>query len=230
MKKLIFFSSFLLTLCFLLNACSNTTKQNSQNSEDSEMMIVGKTVVPRDIVMGETKKGAISVDTKNSKIEWIGEKPTGTHDGTIKVSKGYIEIDKKGNIKKGEFILDMNSINCTDLEGKKKQSLEEHLKDPDFFNTTEHPTASFKINKSDANTIYGTLTIKGISQDIQFNYNEMKYINNDTNTTELTYTAEIIVDRTLFDIKYKSKTIFPDLGDHFIYDDFKIILNPLVFK
>ena len=56
----------------------------------------------------------------------------------------------------------------------------------------------------------------------------MKYTNNDK--TALAYTAEIIVDRTLFDIKYKSKTIYPDLGDHFIYDDFKIILNQLVFK
>ena len=38
MKKLLFFSSFLLTLCFFLNACSNATKQNSQNNEKSKAM------------------------------------------------------------------------------------------------------------------------------------------------------------------------------------------------
>ena len=31
----------------------------------------------------------------------------------------------------------------------------------------------------------------------------------------------------IFFTKYKSKTIFPDLGDNFIYDDFIIKLNPL---
>jgi len=224
MKKLLFFSSFLLTLCFFLNACSNATKQNSKNNEKSEAMMTGKTTSQKDGSIDKIKTETMYVDIKNSKIEWIGEKPTGTHDGTINILKGYIEIDKKGNVKKGEFILDMNSINCTDLQGKKKQSIEEHLKDADFFNTTEHPTASFKINKADSDNIYGILTIKGVSQKIKFPYKAHK------DTTALTYVAEIIVNRTLFDIKYKSKTIFPDLGDHFIYDDFKITLNPLVFK
>ena len=37
-------------------------------------------------------------------------------------------------------------------------------------------------------------------------------------------TAEgtMIVDRTKYGIKYKSKTIFSDIGDRFIYDDFTL--------
>ena len=226
MKKLLFFNTFLLTFLFIFQGCVN--KQNNTNNEDSEMMMVGKTVVPRDIVMGESKKGTISVDTKNSKIEWIGKKPTGTHDGTVNVSKGFIELNKKGEITNGEFVLDMNSISCSDLQGKKKESLDSHLKDADFFNTEEYPTSTFKINEVSSDTIYGTLTIKGIAQKIKFPFKEMVYTNKDTTTLE--YRSEIIIDRTLFDIKYSSKTFFPDIGDRFIYDDFTIILNPLVFK
>ena len=35
-----------------------------------------------------------------------------------------------------------------------------------FFNTEKYPTASFMIKKVDSTTIYGTLTIKGISEEI----------------------------------------------------------------
>ena len=32
----------------------------------------------------------------------------------------------------------------------------------------------------------------------------------------------LIFDRTAFEIKYKSKTIFPDLGDKFINDEIEV--------
>ena len=40
----------------------------------------------------------------------------------------------------------------------------------------------------------------------------------------------VVKHKMVSDIKYKSKTIFPDLGDYFIYDEFTIKLIPLVFK
>ena len=161
------------------------------------------------------------VDDSQSNIEWLGEKTTGSHNGTVKVKEGFIKINKNDEITDGEFTLNMESITCADLQGSKKEYLEEHLKDEDFFNTKEYATASFKITKATSSKIHGVLTIKGISHDISFDYKK---------TEKLKYEAKIIVDRTLFDIKYKSKTIFKDIGDHFIYDDFIITLNPLVFK
>ena len=38
-------------------------------------------------------------------------------------------------------------------------------------------------------------------------------------------TGIITIDRTLYDIKYKSKSYFPDIGDKFIYDDFKLYIK-----
>jgi len=211
MKKFIFLAPYLLTLILLISSCSNNKNQNTTTINNNP--IEKSTLVDQE--------GTFGVDTLNSNVEWLGEKPTGTHYGDIKIKKGFVSTDKKGNILKGEFVLDMNTINCTDLEGKKKLSIEGHLKDSDFFDTSKYPTALFVIEKVEQNTIMGMLTIKGISHPIKFDYDKV---------SPLTYKAEIIVDRTLFDIKYKSKSIFPELGDHFINDDFKITLNPIIFK
>ena len=195
MKKLLFFNTFLLTFLFIFQGCVN--KQNNTNNESiQETTIESKQIA----------SGLFSIDIEKSNIEWIGKKPTGTHDGTVNVSKGFIELNKKGEITNGEFVLDMNSISCSDLQGKKKESLDSHLKDADFFNTEEYPTSTFKINEVSSDTIYGTLTIKGIAQKIKFPFKEMVYTNKDTTTLE--YRSEIIIDRTLFDIKYSSKTFF----------------------
>ena len=162
-----------------------------------------------------------TVDSSKSNLEWIGKKTTGSHNGTLLIKDGFIKLDKKNIIIEGEFTLDMESITCTDLEGSKKGYFEDHLKNEDFFNTKEHPLALFRITNATSKKINGTLTIKGISQEISFNYTQI-------NAQE--YKADITIDRTLFDIKYKSKSIFKDLGDNFIYDDFTVKLNSIIFK
>ena len=37
-----------------------------------------------------------------------------------------------------------------------------------------------------------------------------------------TASGRIDIDRTLYDIRYKSKSFFPDIGDKFIYDNFTL--------
>ena len=62
--------------------------------------------------------------------------------------KGKLDIiDSKGKIS-GILILDMSTINCTDLEGEWKQKLEGHLKSDDFFSVEKYPFASFEIKNS----------------------------------------------------------------------------------
>ena len=208
MKKLLFFNAFLLTFIFVFHGCIN--KESNTNS-----------IEQKNTKSKQIKSGTFTIDQENSNIEWIGTKPTGSHNGTVKVRRGAITTDQNGSLQSGKFMLDMNSIICTDLEGKKKTSIEGHLKDPDFFDVEKHPTAMFIITEVNKESMKGTLTIKGISNEISFDYQEIG---------DLSYKAEIKVDRTLYDIKYKSKSIFPDLGDHFIHDEFTIKLNPLTFK
>jgi len=210
MKKIYFLTLFLLTTIIFFDSCSNKTKTTGDNIVKTKKE---ETIQPK-------QAGIVThaIDTENSIIEWIGTKTTGSHDGTIQIEKGVILENKNGDIVSGKFMMNMNSIECTDLSGKKKESIEGHLKDEDFFNTIEHPYASFSIREVGPKLISGILTIKGISQSISFKYNKLN---------DYQYEADIVVDRTLFDIKYKSKTIFPELGDNFIHDDFVIKLNPL---
>jgi len=66
------------------------------------------------------------------------------------------------------------------------------------------------------------LTINGITKPIDFKVE----LNKGKNTL---LTSTLKVDRTLWGIKYKSKSVFKNLTDNFIYDDFtlevKVVLS-----
>ena len=165
--------------------------------------------------------GTYTVNNSESSVVWKGEKMTGNHVGNIQIKSGTISFDQH-LIKSGSIVLDMNSINCTDLEGDTKKDFEDHLKDDDFFSVSKFPTATFEITGSSPYQgteagfncqIAGNLTIKGITNPISFPANVS------VNGTTLTGKGSVSFDRTKWGIKYKSKTIFPDLGDKFIYDE-----------
>jgi len=67
-----------------------------------------------------------------------------------------------------------------------------------------------------ANQINADLTILGITHEINFPI--------DISLTKSNFYAEgsIVIDRTLFNIKYNSATFFEELGDRMIYDDFTV--------
>ena len=104
------------------------------------------------------------IEVKDSNIEWEGEKVTGSHEGTIELKDGYFTMEN-GELKGGEFVMDMTSITVTDLEGEDKGKLEGHLKSDDFFGVNNHPTAKLVITSvaKKSNGTYGVvadLTIK----------------------------------------------------------------------
>ncbi len=160
------------------------------------------------------------IDSGKSKINWVGKKVTGAHDGFVKISEGYLNFDGK-ELTSGSIIVDMNSITVTDLQpGKGKEKLEGHLKNDDFFATDKYPTAnlSWKNAKSKGNgtyTINGFLNIKGQTQPITLDL----IMNGNTGT------ANFLVDRTKYDIKYGSGSFFDNLGDRAIDDNFEVKAN-----
>ena len=163
-------------------------------------------------------------DTTESIITWTGHKVTGSHTGTLKLREGLLDY-ANGMLTGGSFTIDMNSLTCTDLEGKSKGSLEGHLKSADFFGVEAFPTASFKITKVSAKgtpgdyKVVGDLTIKGITKEIKF------YTNVVSSDKSNTATADIKIDRTDFDIKYGSGSFFDSLGDKTIYDEFDLTVK-----
>ena len=160
------------------------------------------------------------VNSESSTIKWVGSKISSSHEGYIKISKGFLSINH-GSLVGGQFVIDMNSITCTDIksEGKNKYFVE-HLKDDDFFNVKEFPQSKIKIvkvtpvdDKENLYDIVASLTIKGITNPISFQ--SKISINGSSFLAE----AKIIIDRTKWDIRYGSGTFFDNLGDKMILDE-----------
>lgn len=158
------------------------------------------------------------IDVESSEIEWAAQKVTGAHEGNINLKSGRLIYDSN-MLTGGQFVIDMNSINVTDLEGEYKGKLEGHLKSADFFGVEDFPEAKFVINKVISRglpgqyKVVGTATIKGISKEVRFN----------AATDESgALTANITLDRTDFDVRYGSGSFFDNLGDKTIYDEFQL--------
>jgi polyisoprenoid-binding protein YceI len=162
-----------------------------------------------------------SVNIKESVIEWKGYKVTGSHTGTIAVKSGNFEFDENGMLNGGNFVIDMATIEVTDLKGNGAAKLKGHLTSTDFFGVENHPEASFNItNVISRGTpgqykIIGNLTIKNITKEIKFN----------ANIDESAATAEIVIDRSEYDIRYGSGSFFDNLGDKTIYDEFELAIS-----
>ena len=94
------------------------------------------------LAFGQTKK-LISSD-----VHWWGYKIAKTeassHDGTVNVKSGNLVL-KNGSVVGGQFVLDMTTINATDLSGEYQGKLNGHLKNGDFFEVEKYPTATYKI-------------------------------------------------------------------------------------
>lgn len=162
-----------------------------------------------------------SVDNSQSTLSWTAKKVTGSHSGNISVTSGKLEVDNNV-LKGGNFQLDTRTITVTDIkDAGMNGKLLGHLKSDDFFSVEKHPTASFVITGATAKgggnyDVTGNLTIKGITKPISFPA---------TVTVaggKATAKATIKVDRTKFDIKYRSSNFFENLGDKAIYDDFEL--------
>ncbi len=171
------------------------------------------------------KAQTCKVDTQKSTIEWVGRKVTGAHSGTLKFASGSLNYN--GSLKGGSFVIDVNSIKVTDIQGEMASKLEGHLKNDDFFATDKYPTAQFVITKlaNGNKTVIGNLTIKGITHEISFPAVVT------LKSGVLTATAKgVKVDRTKYDIKYGSKSFFDSLGDKAIDNEFELNIHLVATK
>jgi polyisoprenoid-binding protein YceI len=167
------------------------------------------------------------VDAGLSSLEWYAEKVTGKHNGIIKLNSG--EMINDHGVMTGKFEINMNSIECKDLEGKSKAGLEKHLMSADFFDAGKFPKAEFVLTSIVPNkemkeggmthTVTGNLTIKDKTNPISFG----AIVKMEGNKIGCVGTA--VVDRAKFDIKYNSKSFFPEIGDKMIYDEFQLKFN-----
>ena len=85
-----------------------------------------------------------------------------------------------------------------------------------------YPTAEFEIANYSQGELQGDLTIKGITQPVSLPVS----LSLGENTMRIT--GDVLVDRTLWGIEYRSDSVFSDLGDKAIDDNLEINIDILL--
>lgn len=155
-----------------------------------------------------------------SKIDWTGRKVTGAHNGTIGIKEGNFILND-GKISGGKVVIDTTTITILDIaDPATNAQFAGHLASDDFFSIEKFPTATFDLisvkELSNGTYLEGNLTIKNITHLVGF---ESK-VEQDGDTLNLN--GKLIIDRTKYDIKFRSGNFFKDLGDTLIYNDFEL--------
>jgi polyisoprenoid-binding protein YceI len=158
----------------------------------------------------------LTANADKTTLNWLGEKVTGEHSGTIKLQSGTLTM-KENKIVSGEFIIDMTSLKDEEANAR----LEGHLKSEDFFGVEKFPTAKLVLKGSDSfdkgsALVKGELTIKGVTHPVEFKASVQK------KDDGMYFYTNIVVDRTKFNVRYGSGSFFDNLGDKTIYDEFKL--------
>lgn len=157
-----------------------------------------------------------------SSVGWFGSKVVGgSHSGKINVKSGTATLDGD-KLQSGEILVDMTSLTNDDLTDKSlNEKLVGHLKSPDFFDVTKHPTAKLVVDKAELvkpgeYKVTGTFSIKEKTKPVTFTVTESKAGENRIAK------AEVKLDRTDFDVRYGSGKFFQNLGDKMIADEIKL--------
>jgi polyisoprenoid-binding protein YceI len=177
-----------------------------------------------------TGKSAIIYNvTPASHVDWLAKKVTGQHNGTVTIKSGELKAEA-GKLVAGKFVMDMKNIKVVDItDPATNGKLSGHLASDDFFSTEKFPEATFEVvsavpvfkpvaGKPNYN-IKGNLTIKGITKSITFPATVT------VTDKEIKADAELLIDRTDFEIKYGSGKYFEGIGDKAIDDVFTVKFN-----
>ncbi|MCY7351398.1 MAG: YceI family protein [Cytophagaceae bacterium] len=164
------------------------------------------------------------IDNDQSVVTWNAKKVTGEHTGTVKTAKGTVTVDGS-KLTAATVDIDMRTLVDNDHNGR----LETHLKSDDFFSVEKNPTATFVLTKvapkgGNEYDVTGNLTIKGITQSVSFPATVV------ANSNTLEAKGKMTINRTKYDIKYRSGTFFENIGDKMIYDDFTLDLKIVAKK
>jgi polyisoprenoid-binding protein YceI len=159
--------------------------------------------------------GAWTIAAADSKLEFVGSKVTGKHEGGFKTFSGVGKLaDGKAEGGSVSVEIDMSSLYSDD------DKLTGHLKGADFFDVETHPKAKFTSTEIKAgaegdatHTITGNLELHGKTKSISFPATIK------VEAGSATVSSEFSINRKDFDINYKG------MPDDLIRDDVVIKLS-----
>lgn len=194
----------------------------NKNSSDKSNANIPESSLPN-ITSNELENGNYTFGSEESQIVWTGKKTLIAEwidQGIIKLSNGSLVIEN-GNVLSGNVVIDMNTITAQKTgSGGGQDRLTEHLKSEDFFNVAQFGNSIFNMSSITKNDekyeVTGDLTIKDKTEKITFPANI--YMNDGKIFVE----AEVVIDRSKFDVRFGSKSFFNDLGNNVIDDNFTL--------
>lgn len=209
-----------ITLASMIALGAVSCKEKGTDNSTSEAKEVAETAV---------SATNFTIDAEKSVINWKGSKPGKDHTGTLKLNSGTIAATDR-DISAGNFVINMNSLTNTDMEGQGKDNLEAHLKgtvegkEKDFFNVTEFPTAKFELTSVSGENgtilVSGNLTIKETTQNVEFPA-VVSFPGDEIFLKSKPFT----IDRTQWGVNFMSKSIFEELKDQFINDEVELTIE-----
>lgn len=206
-----------LLLLIVIGAFFTSDAQNKSISSKSSK----KQTIPAKLV-------SYTIDNASTVVKWDCKKVGGSHNGRVSVLNGTLNTTSKA-IVSGNVTIDMNTMTCDDIENAEYNAkLIGHLKNEDFFNTTQFPHASLNIGRISSigkgmYKVTGKLTIKDQTHPIAFNMQ----INQTPD--QITGNGKLIFDRTKFDVKYGS-TLFGAAADKAIENNVTLDINLVANK
>ncbi|HEU4796121.1 MAG TPA: YceI family protein [Pyrinomonadaceae bacterium] len=148
------------------------------------------------------------ITPQHCKIEFIGSKVTGSHNGSFQKFSG--EIDYTGDPTTSRVSITMDTASITTDDPK----LTEHLKTADFFDVAKFPQAKFEStaikpggDKGASHTVTGNLTLHGVTKSVTF-------------PATIAATADAVTVNSDFSINRKDFEInYAGAADNLIRDD-----------
>jgi polyisoprenoid-binding protein YceI len=188
MKSLPFTSLALWAACLLFAGCSDPS-EGVHRTAGAEAQAVAATGTPT---------GIPYVIRSESKINFVGSKVTGSHDGGFHRFAGMIPVENGGILVPAEIRIDMDST------WSDNDKLTGHLKNDDFFDVPNHPVTTFVITSvepdaSGKHTVTGNLTLRGVTKSISFPADIQ--VGNDAVTVQ----AEFAINRKDFNVNYSGR-------------------------
>lgn len=109
------------------------------------------------------------ITPENSKIEFVGSKVTGSHNGSFAKFSGAIDYLGQPEKSRVTIMIDLDSVTADDPK------LTNHLKTADFFDVAKYPRATFESteiraggDKGATHTVTGNLQLHGVTKSITF--------------------------------------------------------------
>jgi polyisoprenoid-binding protein YceI len=142
--------------------------------------------------------GTWEIDAVHSRVEFAVPYMIGTFRGSFSPVEGTLAVDDDSAVLTGTAKVAGVQVQDESLQG--------HLQSPEFFDAERHPEITFSAQEIDRSgdeiAVDGTLTIKGITQDVELKGTITDPVTDPYGRERIGLTLETTIDRTKFDLNW----------------------------